>query len=107
MVFNLEEYGMRILLAIAFVMTALGVPEASAQTAENALPQQRDVQKETCQREARLIYRNGRSTSSEWRRQVSETRRVYVQDCMTKAGFTIEPARAMDRSGVPTTPERR
>lgn len=107
MIFDLEECGMRILLVIAFVMTALGVPEASAQTVEDVRPQQRDVQKATCQREARLIYRNGRNTSSEWRRQVSETRRVYVQDCMTRAGFAIEPAHAMDRSGAIGTPERR
>ncbi len=77
---------MRILLALAFVMTAFGPMQASAQTTEGTEPQ-RDAQKATCQKEARLIYRNGRNISSEWRSQVSETRKVYVQHCMTKAGF--------------------
>ncbi|MGO4388215.1 hypothetical protein AB4Y85_11815 [Microvirga sp. 2YAF29] len=98
---------MRILLALAFVITGLGVTETSAQTVEDALPQQRDVQKATCQKEARLIYRNGRNTSSQWLIQVQETRKAYVQDCMTKAGFAIEPLHAMDRSGIVGIPERR
>lgn len=79
---------MRVFILIAFAMTLLGSMGAAAQTMGGASPQ-RDAQKETCQREARLIYRNGRNASSEWRTQVQETRRAYVQDCMTKAGFTL------------------
>jgi hypothetical protein len=77
---------MRMVLAIAFVMTAFGAMEASAQTVEG-VGSQRDAQKATCQREARMIYRNGRNPSGEWRAQVSQTRKAYVQECMTKAGF--------------------
>ena len=78
---------MRFLIATVFVMAAFGPMRASAQTMDGASPQ-KDAQKVACQQEARLIYRNGRNTSSEWRSQVSETRKVYVQHCMTKAGFT-------------------
>jgi hypothetical protein len=77
---------MRILTVIGFVLVALGPMEVSAQTMDGAAPQ-REAQKVTCQKEARLIYRNGSNTSPEWRTRVQETRKVYVQDCMTKAGF--------------------
>ena len=77
---------MRILTVIVCVVTAIGPMGALAQTMDGAAPP-KDAQKANCQKEARLIYRNGRSTSGEWRQQVSETRKVYVQDCMTKAGF--------------------
>jgi hypothetical protein len=86
MVLTLGVSEMRILTVIVCVVTAIGPMGAFAQTMDGALPQ-RDAQKASCQKEARLIYRNGRNTSSEWRRQVSETRKAYVQDCMTKAGF--------------------
>jgi hypothetical protein len=78
---------MRMVLAIAFVIMAFGAMEASAQTVEGMSPQ-RDAQKATCQKEAQLIYRNGRNPSGEWRAQVSQTRKVYVQECMAKAGFS-------------------
>ena len=80
------KYGMRIVTAMIFAMTALGSMGTSAQTVDVNSPQ-RDAQKETCQKEARLIYRTNRSSSSEWRAQISETRKAYVQQCMSKAGF--------------------
>jgi hypothetical protein len=86
---------MRIVSLIAFVMTALGSMGASAQTLGGIPAQdgvgvasaQRAAQKSSCEREARMIYRNGRNVSMEWRQQVKDTRKAYVQDCMTKAGF--------------------
>jgi len=77
---------MRILTVLGFVVATLGSMGASAQTMDGSAPQ-REEQKVTCHKEARLIYRNGRNTSPEWRAQVQDTRKVYVQDCMTKAGF--------------------
>ncbi|KLK90391.1 hypothetical protein AA309_25900 [Microvirga vignae] len=85
---------MRILSLIAFVMTALGSMGASAQTMGGIPAQgggetsaQRAAQKASCERDARLIYRNGRDISEQWLQQVRTTRRAYVQECMTKAGF--------------------
>ncbi|WP_243374547.1 hypothetical protein [Microvirga solisilvae] len=88
---------MKIWSVIAFVMTALGSLGASAQTMSGlpvqpdpgAVSAQKAAQKASCERDARLIYRNGRTDLSEqWREQVRVTRRAYVQDCMAKAGFT-------------------
>lgn len=88
---------MKILSVIAFVMTALGSMGASAQTM-SAMPvqgtpgvnqAQRAAAKMACERDARMIYRNGRTNlSEEWREQVKVTRKAYVQDCLAKAGFT-------------------
>ncbi|HZH12022.1 MAG TPA: hypothetical protein VEZ24_16845 [Microvirga sp.] len=87
---------MRILSVIAFVMTALGSMGASAQTMggvpaqpeAGAASAQRAAQKATCERDARLIYRNGKTNISEqWREQVKVTRKAYVQECLARAGF--------------------
>jgi hypothetical protein len=77
---------MRMLTVIVCAVTAIGPMGALAQTMDGATPQ-KDARKASCQKEARMIYRNGRNPTVEWRRQVSETRKAYVQDCMTKAGF--------------------
>jgi len=79
---------------IALVMTALGSTGASAQTMGGmpvqggAAPAQRATLKASCERDARLIYRNGRNPSQEWLQQVKSTRKAYVQNCMAKAGLT-------------------
>ncbi|WP_414472058.1 hypothetical protein [Microvirga sp. M2] len=84
---------MRILSIIAFVMTALGSMGASAQTMggfpsqEGAGANQRATHKAACERDARLIYRQGRNVSTEWQQQVKATCRAYVHDCLAKAGF--------------------
>jgi hypothetical protein len=84
---------MRILSVIAFVMTALGSLGASAQTMDGASAvavasnQQRAAFKANCERDARLIYKQGRNVTVEWRQQVKATRKAYVQDCLAKAGF--------------------
>ncbi|PVE24642.1 hypothetical protein DC522_09925 [Microvirga sp. KLBC 81] len=85
---------MRTLSLIACVMTALGSMGASAQTM-GGIPArgseasaQRATQKASCERDARLIYRNGRDLSEQWLQQMRSARRAYVQECMTKAGFT-------------------
>ena len=84
---------MRILSVIAFVMTALGSMGVSAQTmggvpAQGAVASsQRAAYKANCERDARMIYRNGKNVSTEWRQQVKATRKAYVQDCLAKAGF--------------------
>jgi len=85
---------MRVMSVIAFVMTALGSMGVSAQTItgvpapESIASNQRAAYKAACERDARMIYRNGRNISEEWREQVKATRKAYVQDCLAKAGFT-------------------
>jgi hypothetical protein len=87
---------MRIVSVIAFVMTALGPLGASAQTmggmpaqgGAGMAPSQKAAQKASCERDARLIYRNGRDLSEQWIQHVKATRKAYVQDCLAKAGFT-------------------
>jgi len=88
---------MKILSVIAFVMTALGSMGASAQTMSGfpgqsgaaAVPSQRATQKAACERDARLIYRNSKTDfSAQAREQVKATRKAYVRECLTKAGFS-------------------
>jgi hypothetical protein len=85
---------MRIMSVIAFVMTALGSVGASAQTMGGmpvqggAAPSQKAAQKAACERDARLVYRNGRNLSQDWLQQVKVSRKAYVQNCLAKAGLT-------------------
>jgi hypothetical protein len=86
--------GMRFMSVIAFVMAALGSMGAFAQTMsgapapEGVSSNQRAAYKAACERDARMIYRNGRNISDEWRQQVKATRKAYVEDCLAKSGFT-------------------
>jgi hypothetical protein len=81
---------MRILGVIAFVMTALGSMGVTAQTMGGVPAQggnQKAAYKANCERDARMIYRQGRDVTVERRQELKATRKAYVQDCLAKAGF--------------------
>lgn len=85
---------MKIMSVIASVMTALGSMGVSARTmsgfpGQSGAAAQRATQKAACERDARLIYRNSKSDlTQQAREQVKATRKVYVQNCLARAGFS-------------------